>query len=99
MGIKSSLTVFSNAVATGNGSDVTVNNGGTYALTANGTWGGSTFKLQIKGPNGTGYIDVPNTSLTADGVVSVDLFAGAIVRGVLTGGAPAAIYASLGFIG
>lgn len=97
--IRSSLTVFNNQTATGNGADVQVPVGGTYCLAINGTFGGTSFKLQIKGPDGSNYIDIPNTTFTAAGVVSVDLPAGSIVRGVLTGGAAMAIYSTLGYVG
>lgn len=98
MAINATLVLFSNQDAAGNGSDVKVNIGGTYNLIAQATWGAASHKLQIKGPNGTGYIDVSGSTMTADGVVSVDLAGGATVRGVVTG-TPTDLYSELRLVG
>lgn len=98
MGIRNNLTLLSNIAAAGNGADVLVATGGLYALAVNGTFGGTSFKMQIKGPDGANYIDVPSTTFTAAGIVGVEIPSGAIVRAVLTGGTPSAFYANLSLV-
>lgn len=51
--------------------------GGKGLFLAEATWGGGSAKLQMKSPNGT-YIDVPNVSLTANGMIAFDLPGGQI---------------------
>lgn len=65
----SSLQLMSNA--TGNGSDYPWP-GGESAFMAEATFGGGSVKLQIKLPQGT-YADITGASLTAAGMVVVNL--------------------------
>ena len=51
--------------------------GGKGVFIAEATWGGGSAKLQCISPNGT-FIDVPNVSLTANGIVAFDLPPGQI---------------------
>jgi hypothetical protein len=86
--VKGGHVLFANAAA-GNGSDVVVR-GGKYALVAAATgWG--TVKLQIKLKEGS-YADVSSSTLSANGMLTLDLPAGTY-RGV--GATATAIYADL----
>lgn len=96
MGIKSNLTLLSNAAASG--SAVTINTGGRYIYVVAGTFSGTSSKLQMLGPDGTTFIDVPNTTFAAAGYVAVELPAGASIKAVLTGGTPTGMYATLGLV-
>jgi hypothetical protein len=98
MGIKSNITLLSNASALGNGAAQTISIGGSYLYQIAGTFGGTTAKLQILGPDGTTYIDYPSVSHTAAGQIKIDLPAGATVRPVMTAGTPSAMYATLGLV-
>jgi hypothetical protein len=98
MGTKLGLSVLSNMGGAGNGSNVTIGEGGLYQYLVHGTFSGTTAKLQTLGPDGTNFIDVPNSSMSAAGALNVELPSGSIVRGVLTSGTPTAMYASLGFV-
>lgn len=97
--IKNVLSLFSAQASIANGVDVQVPVGGAYFVAINGTFGGTSFKMQVKGPDGTNYIDIPSSTFAVAGVVEVDLPAGAIVRGVLTGGAGMSIYATASLVG
>lgn len=66
-----SVVLLENA-GTGNGADKVVNAGGKFAFMAEATFGGGTVKLQVKLPQDT-YADVTSASLTAAGMVNVDL--------------------------
>lgn len=83
------VDLLSNASATGS----TVNwLGGKGNFAVVGTFGGGTVKLQALGPDGSTYIDVPNASLSAAGMVLFELPAGKI-QAVVTGGTPSGLYA------
>jgi len=83
------VDLLTNASATG----PAVNwNGGKGNFAVVGTFGGGTVKLQALGPDNATYIDVPNTSLSAAGMVLFDLPPGRI-QAVVTGGAPSGLYA------
>lgn len=59
--------------------------GGLYTMTVVGTdFGGGTVNLQILGPGGT-YVDVPDTSFTANGTINVMFGKEVVVRGRLNG--------------
>ena len=92
------LRTLTNVGAAGNGPGVVVDEGGLYQYLVSGTFGGTTAKLQTLGPDGTTYIDVPNSSMTAAGALNVELPAGSTVRSVLTGGTPTVMNASLGYV-
>lgn len=96
MGIKSTIQLLSAFVATGAGGNWIASYGGSYVLMVAGTFGGTSHKLQILGPDGVTYIDVPNTTFAAAGYVSVDIPAGATVRSFLTGGTGISLNATLG---
>lgn len=96
MAIRATINLLSNVGAVGNGAAQGVNLGGSYQLTTNGTFAGTSFKMQVLGPDNVNWIDYPNTTFAVAGVANlIDLPIGAQVRGVLTGGAPAAFYAAL----
>ncbi len=57
--------------------------GGKGVFIAEATWGGGTVKLQAYSPHGTA-IDVPNVSLTANGIVAFDLPPGQIIVNIAT---------------
>lgn len=62
--------------ATGNGSDFRVNVGGKFSFLSKSTSGSyGSVKLQMKDPNDN-YLDVPNSSHSADGVLFLELPAG-----------------------
>jgi len=92
-----SLPVLSNVGIT-TGAPVVVGEGGLYLYIACGTFGGATVKLQILGPDGVTYVDVPGSSMTVGGGLNVQLPSGSTVRGSVAAGAPSAIFASLGFV-
>jgi hypothetical protein len=98
MGIRSGLTLLSNASTLGNGAAQTVSHGGTYLYQIAGTFGGTTAKMQILGPDGTTWQDYTGVSHTAAGMIKIDLPAGAQVRSVMTSGTPTAMYATLGLV-
>lgn len=82
--------VLAENVAAGNGADKSVY-GGKYIFMAEATWGGGNAKLQVKTPNGT-YVDVPSSTLSANGMLQVEIPQG-IVRVVFATGT--ALYAYL----
>jgi hypothetical protein len=96
MAIKVNLTLLSNAAVSGN--PTLVPTGGRYVYAVTGTFGGTSSKLQMLGPDGTTYVDVPTTTLTAAGMPTIELPAGCTVKTVLTGGTPSAMYATLGLV-
>lgn len=69
--------------------------GGSYIWGVAGDFGGTTVKLQYLGPDGETYIDVPDASLDAVGALEVRIGAGATIKAVVTGGAPAGLYSNL----
>lgn len=75
------------------GSNVRVK-GGNYIWEAEGTFGGATLQLQAANANGT-MTNITGASLTANGFVSVELGANALVRVTVTGGSPANLYSTL----
>lgn len=75
------------------GSNVRVK-GGNYIWEAEGTFGGATLQLQAANANGT-MTNITGASLTANGFVSVELGANALVRVTVTGGSPANLYSNL----
>lgn len=93
-GVKDVYLLLSNASATGNA--FTVQHGGKYRYTASATWGGGTVKLQILGPDGTTYIDIPSASLTANGSLVVELPCGATIKANVA--TSTAVFASVALI-
>ena len=87
------ITLLSNASATGSAVNIPVC--GYYQFMLSGTIGGATVKLQILGPDASTYIDLASASLTAAGTVLVALPASSLVKAVVTGGTPSALYAAL----
>jgi hypothetical protein len=75
------------------GSNVRVK-GGNYIWEAEGTFGGATLQLQAANANGT-MTNITGASMTANGFVSVELGANALVRVTVTGGSPANLYSTL----
>jgi hypothetical protein len=75
-----------------------VDEGGLYQYLVSGTFSGATIKLQVLGPDGSTFIDVPNSSMTAAGALNVELPAGSTVKSVITAGPPSGVNASLGYV-
>lgn len=98
MGIKSNITLLSNSSTLGNGAAQTVSIGGSYLYQIAGTFGGTTAKLQLLGPDGATYVDIAGTSFTSANMVKLDLPAGSQVRAVMTSGTPTGMYATLGLV-
>lgn len=98
-GLFQRLVLFSNIGAAANGAQVNIDQGGRYVCNTGGTFGGTSFKLQLLGPDGTTWNDIPNSTLTAAGPFVIYLPTGAKVRGVTTAGTPVAFYAELGYAG
>jgi hypothetical protein len=59
-------------------------NGGKMALVAEGTFGGGSIKLQLQSPQGT-WIDVPSSTLSANGILIIDVPAGQVRAVTATG--------------
>lgn len=71
------------ATGPGNGTDFALPTGGKFAFQAESpAWNGGNAKLQITMPSGT-WVDVTNGSLSANGMLTVDLPQGR-VRAVVT---------------
>lgn len=100
MGRSAVYQLLSNISVVGNGSTFTVGQGGTYSYAVAATnFGGSVAALQMIGPDGATFINVPGvTPGSANAMVNVDLPAGARVRSTLTGGTPNTVSATLSFI-
>jgi hypothetical protein len=77
------------------GAAMNVSFGGRYLMVATGTFSGATVKVQMLGPDGATYVDVPTASLTAAGSVLIYLPWGCTVKGVISSGPPSGIYLSL----
>jgi hypothetical protein len=69
--------------------------GGVYTLCAEGTFGGATVGMQLKGPNGGAITGPAETQFTAPGICTLDIGAGQEVRMAVTGGAPSGLYVKL----
>ena len=88
------------AAAAGNGASFTIKQtlnrweNNKFSFYVFGTFDSATAKLQSSPDQGTTWFDVPNSSLTAAGMVTVE-FRGHNVRGVVTGGTAPAIDAIL----
>ena len=78
------------AAGNGNGGAVTLGMSGEHWLTAFGTFGGGTAKMQWSPDAGTTWIDIEDASFTANGVLKLSLANGAI-RGVVSGGSGSSI--------
>lgn len=89
----SRVALINNAAATG--ADTKIGQGGLYAFSVVGTFSGASIKLQLKAGDGATWVDIPDTTFTAAGVVGVYIPAGANVRAVVTGGPPSGIYAHI----
>lgn len=86
------VDLFSNVSAAGNGVGQAWP-GGAGALVVEGTPAGSVFKMQMQTPQGT-WIDIdPALSFATLPATYGFLIPAGQIRGVLTGGAPANIYA------
>jgi len=95
MGIKSNLTLLSNAAVSGTPQIISV--GGSYIYMVSGTFGGTSTQLQVLGPDGTTFINM-GAAITVAGFQKVDLPAGASVKTIITGGTPSAMHATLGLV-
>jgi hypothetical protein len=60
--------------------------GGKGCLIGSATWGGGSAKLQTQAANGT-WVDIPSTTLSADGTLNVDLPRGTIRAVIATASA------------
>ena len=90
------MTTISSAQLTGGTNSIWVEVRGSVHVMMTGTWGGATAKLQVSADDGTTAVDVPGSSLTADGTFVVDVGEGAKIRVNVTGGAGAAITTRVG---
>lgn len=68
---------------------------GSYIWAVAGTFGGATVKLQTLGPDGATYVDVAGASMTANGAMEVRIGGGAMIKVVVTGGVPSALYSNV----
>lgn len=68
--------------------------GGRYLMLGSATWAGGSVKIQILGPDGSTYLDVPSASLSANGAATIYLPDNAVIKAVRTG-SPTSIYLSL----
>ncbi|MGE0736042.1 MAG: hypothetical protein AB7G15_17145 [Alphaproteobacteria bacterium] len=84
------LDLLNNAAATGNPARWP---GGKGSFVVAGTFGGATVKLQLLGPDGATWLDVSAaTALAAVGHAVFEAGAGQL-RALVSGGAPAGLYA------
>lgn len=95
--IASTLTLLNDTGVTG--AQQVVPYGGFYQFSVDGTFGGATAKLQVQSPDGVSWLDIPDVSFTAEGIVGVYLPVGALVRVDVSGGAPANMFAAARLIG
>ena len=89
------ITLLSNASATGNAVNVPI--AGQWMLILAGTVSGATISLQILASDGSSYVTVANSSLTATGTATVPLPAGSSVKAAVSGGTPSGLYAALDY--
>lgn len=86
-----SVSLLSNASATGS----TVAAGpGDYCYMVDGTFGGATVLLQMQSADGSSFLTIADTGLTAEGAVIVTLPLG-VYKALVAGGTPSALYATL----
>ncbi len=83
--------LLTNATATGNAIPLPA---GDYCYAVDGTFNGATAALQMLSPDGSSWLTIADTGLTAEGAVIVSLPDGRF-RCLITGGPPSAMYASL----
>lgn len=88
--------LLSNASTTGEA--IGIGKGGAFAVVGDGTFGGATLQLQLLSPDGSSWISITDATLTAEGAFVVDLPDGATIRMLVSGGAPSALYASIGSV-
>jgi hypothetical protein len=69
----------------------TINTGGKYALTGHATWGGGNIQLTRQANDGSTFVNV-GSSLTADGLTTMDLPRGVYKLAITTA---TAVYADL----
>lgn len=91
--LASQIDLLANVAASGSAKAVAF--GGRYLAVATGTFGGATVTVQMLGPDGVTYVDVPSASLTAAGTAVIYLPWGCTVKGVISSGLPTGIYLSL----
>lgn len=85
------VSLLSNASATG--SPVAAG-AGDYCYSVDGTFGGATVSLQMQSPDGSSFLTIADTGLTAEGAVIVTLPLG-IYKALVAGGTPSGLYATL----
>lgn len=86
------VNLLSNAAATGAASSPL--SMGDYIWDCVGTWSGATASLSLLAADGTTYIDIAD--MTANGTFVVSLAEGSVVKVIIAGGPPSALYSSLG---
>ncbi len=89
-----SVKLFTTQIVDGQSAEA-VHSGGAAAFVGWGTFGTGTLKLQISPDGGTTWIDVPLATMTANGMVSIELPVKALVRADLTGSTSASVDATL----
>lgn len=85
------VTLLSNASATGG---VVAAGPGDYCYAVDGTFGGATVSLQMQSPDGSSWLTIADTGLTAEGAVIVTLPRGQF-KALVAGGTPSALYSTL----
>lgn len=87
----SGAVMLSNASATGSAIDLFPND---YCWAVDGTFSGATVSLGMLSPDGSSYLTVDGTALTAEGAVIVTMPLGTY-KAQVSGGPPSGIYATL----
>ncbi len=83
-----------NASVTTPTADIVGWKGGTYCFAVDGTFGGATVSLDMLSPDGSSWLTIASSGLTAEGAIIVDLPEGRY-RALVAGGSPSALYATL----
>jgi hypothetical protein len=84
---------FTNQSVAGTSSVFSFIGGGPWIMTAEAAnWNTGSIKLQEKGPNGT-FMDIPSTTLSANGRIEFNAARGSEIQAVFTGGPPTGLYA------
>lgn len=86
------ILLLSNATATGGAKAVT--SPGDYCFAVDGTFSGATVSLEMQSPDGSSWVAIASSGLTAEGGVIISLPAN-VYRAAVASGPPSGIYATL----
>lgn len=86
--------LLANSSGTGAGAVVPVG-GGTYVVTALGTFGGATLQLELLGPDDVTWMTISGAVLTVPGMFTIALPSEGRVRMNIVGGAATGLYATI----